>query len=366
MRIAQLTSNYQPVSPTFRKAIGSHVASLTDGLVGRGHEVHLFASSDSETKGVLHSVSESLVRQELSDEARRYLMMLNITRCYEFARTNADIVHSHYNLLPLFSSSLIDVPTLTSIHSPIDERTRPFIAEFKRERFVSFSLAQRQQAPELNWYANIYHGVSMDLFAFNPEPEDYLLYLGRITEDKGVHFAIEAAKAAGLPLRIAGTSYPTEGYWHKYIEPHINGTNVRYFGHAELADKIKLLQGARALLFPTQVSEVFGYAMIEAMACGTPVIGFNNGSVPEIVKHGVTGFVVNDAEEMAAAIGKISSIDRYAVRRRAETYFSVEKMVKGYERVYKRVLEEREFHATKRTRRLLKESVERFGASGQA
>lgn len=339
MRIVQLASNFRPVEPMTGKAISSHTAWLTNGLVKRGHDVHLFASSDSQTNAKLHAVSDSLWKQDLDNEMQGYLMRLNVSRAYEYARDNADIIHSHFNLLSstLFSP-LITTPSLISIHTPIPEHVVPYANQFKNERFVSFTLAQRKQLPELNWYANIYHGVEMNVFTFNEKPKDYLLYLGRITGDKGTHHAIAAAKAAGVPLLIAGTSYPNEGYWQKEIEPHINGVTVRYVGEASFEEKIGLFQNARALLFPTQVSEVFGYAMIEAMACGTPVIGFNNGSVPEIVKHGVTGFVVNDVEEMTEAIRKIDTIDRKKVRQRAQTFFSVEKMIAGYENVYKRIL----------------------------
>jgi len=349
MRIAQLVSNYHKVSRVAQKAISSHTAWLTDGLVKKGHEVHLFASSDSTTTAELHSVTPSLSSLELPEDMQRYLMLLNVSRCYEFAQNSVDIVHSHFNLLSstLFAP-LANVPTLISVHTPITKRIQPYFEYFKREKFISFTLAQRQQMPELNWYANIYHGVDMKLFTYNSKPEDYLLYLGRITEDKGVHCAIEAAKLAGIPLRIVGTSYPNEGYWHKHIESHINGESIRYFGECELDDKIKLLQGARALLFPTQVSEIFGYSMIEAMACGTPVIGYNNGSVPEIIQEGVSGFVVEDVEGMVEAIGKIDTLDREKVRQRAEIYFSVEKMISGYEKVYKRVLEEHAFTARKK------------------
>ena len=348
MRIAQLTTNFQTVSARFGKAIGSHVGTLTDGLVRRGHELHVFAPSDSETLGELHSVTETLARGSTPRDLSQHLTNLNISRCYEFAPKNIDIVHSHFTLLSSYIAAISDVPTLVSVHSPIDERMRDFANAFKSLRYVSFSLAQRTLAPELNWYANIYHGVDMNLFEFNPEPEDYFLYLGRITEDKGVHHAIAAAKAAGVPLRIAGTSYPAEGYWQKEVEPHIDATNVRYFGEASFESKIELLQKAKGLLFPTQVDEVFGYAMIEAMACGTPVIGFNNGSVPEIVKDGVTGFVVEDADQMADAIRKIDTIDRKKVRQRAETFFSVEKMIAGYEAVYKRIIAEMAYSRNKK------------------
>lgn len=348
MRIAQLVSNFHPTSPTFQKAINSHVAWLSNGLAARGHDVHLFASSDSQTHAILHSVSGSLSKDSLPEDLARYYMMLLVSSCYEYANKSIDIVHSHFNLLSSFFSRLSNVPTVTSIHSPITDRIRPFLEYFKGERYISFSLAQRKQMSDLNWYANIYHGVDTNIFAYNQTPEDYLLYLGRVTEEKGVHFAIEAAKAVNMPLYIAGASYPMEGYWQKQIEPHIDGKSIRSFGDASFDRKIPLLQNAKALLFPTQANEVFGYVMIEAMSCGTPVIGFNKGSVPEIIKHGETGFVVNNVEEMIASIKCIDEIDRAKVRKRAELYFSVEKMVAGYEKVYQRILKDKAFQQSKR------------------
>ena len=245
-------------------------------------------------------------------------------------------------------ASLVETPTLVSVHSPIEDRLKPLLAQVHGVRYISFSLAQRRQMPELNWYANIYHGVDTELFAFNPEPRDYLLFLGRLTRDKGPHHAIRAAELAGAKLRIAGASYPAEGYWQSDIEPHINGENVRYVGEASQEAKIPLLQGAKALLFPTECEEAFGYSMIEAMSCGTPVIAFGNGSVPEIVKHGETGFIVKNAEEMAAAIARLGEIDRAAVRRRAEKYFSEAKMLEGYERVYQRAIADLEWKKEKK------------------
>jgi glycosyltransferase involved in cell wall biosynthesis len=229
-------------------------------------------------------------------------------------------------------------PTLISVHSPIRNEIRPFLQRYRHLSYVSFSLAQRQQMPELNWVANIYHGIDTEKFAFHPFPKDYFLYLGRVTEEKGVHYAIEASKAAGVPLIIAGGSYQAEGYWHKNIEPEINGTSVRYVGVANEMQKIELLQGARALLFPTQYDETFGLVMIEAMSCGTPVIGWRNGSVPEVVKDGVTGYIVDSVDGMVTAINAIDKISRQATRKRAEAYFSQKKMTQGYLKVYERMI----------------------------
>lgn len=344
MKIVELAPNLHAINSTANNAIYSHTATLSDGLADLGHEVHVFCSEESVSRAKMHTSTIPLSKMEVEERIKRYYTFQHISNAFEFAKKEkADIIHSHFTLLSSFFYRLIDTPTLISVHSPIVDDIRPFLDNYKDCKFISFSLAQRKQMPQLNWYANIYHGVDTSVFSFESNPDDYILYLGRVTEEKGVHFAIETAKATGIPLKIAGPSYPTEGYWHKMIEPNIDGQNVQYIGHVNFFEKIKLLQKAKLVLFPTLYHEAFGYVLIEAMACGTPVIGFGNGSVPEIIKDGKTGFVVNDVKEMIEAVGKIDKIDRKTVRKRAEDFFSLRKMISGYEKVFKRIVGERDF-----------------------
>lgn len=344
MKIAQLVSNIHQVSDKSNHAIYSHVAWLCNGLVERGHQIDLFASGDSKTKANLNSVypkafSSTKVNENL---VKNYTFLLN-SNCYNKANS-FDIIHSHFTLMNLFFSKLTSTPSIQSIHSPITDDQKEILKHFKSNRFISFSLAQRKSMPELNWIANIYHGVDVDTFSFNPKPDEYFLYLGRITKEKGVHYAIEAARAAKVPLILAGRSYPNEGYWHNKIEKQIDGKNIKYIGELNFKDKIEYIRNAKALLFPTQYKhEVFGYVMIEAMSCGTPVIGWKNGSVPEIISDQKTGYVVNDISEMTQAIKNIDKIKRENVRKRAEIYFSVKKMVSGYEKIYQRIINEDQF-----------------------
>lgn len=340
MRISQLVSNLHPVERGSTKAIYSHVAALTDLMVKAGHDVDLYASGDSHTKGTLHSVNETALSiQNLPNDIQRHYVSSLISDCYAHA-DQTDVVHSHFTLLSSFYAKLKPtVPTLISVHSPIRDEIRPFLSKYKDLSYVSFSHAQRQQMPELNWVANIYHGIDTRRFAFEPVPKDYFLYLGRVTEEKGIHLAIEAAKAAGVKLIIAGGSYQAEGYWHTHIQPEINGKTIRYVGEADQTQKIELLQGAKALLFPTQYDETFGLVMAEAMSCGTPVIGWRNGSVPEVISDGRTGYIVDSIQDMVKAIQVIDKIDRKATRNRAKTYFSQQKMAQGYLHVYERIIE---------------------------
>lgn len=340
MKIAQLVSNLNNVNAKANNAIYSHVGALSNELIKNGHNVTLFASGGSLTDAELFSVYPQALLGEpnMNERQVRYYTNLLISKC--FARADEfDLIHSHFSSLSSFYCNFVKTPTLISIHSPIDEITKPFLNEFKNLKYISFSYAQRELMPDLNWVANIYHGVDTEVFTFNSKPKDYILYLGRITEDKGVHLAIEAAKQAGVQLVIAGKTYSTEGYWHAKIEKNIDGKLIRYVGEQPLEGKIELIQNAKALIFPTQCHEVFGYVMIEAMSCGTPVIGWNNGSVPEVIKHGVSGMIVNNVEEAVLAIKSIDQLDRANCRRRAVDFFSIAKMVSGYEKVYKKILD---------------------------
>lgn len=357
MRIAQLVSNLHPVFPEANNAIYSHTAWLANGLVDLRHDVTLFASGDSNIKGKLTATSaQALAKSKISDDLIKYYLSLQISKCYAQAN-NFDIIHSHFTLLTSFYSCLVKTPTVQSIHSPIREELKPLLLNFKNNKYISFSLAQRKTMPELNWTANIYHGVDTDRFSFNPAPQDYFLFLGRITEEKGVHLAIEAAKAANMPLIIAGRSYPAEGYWHNQIEKHIDGKMIRYVGEADLEKKIEWLRNAKGLLFPTQYAETFGLVMIEAMACGTPVIGWDNGSVNEIIQDKKTGYVVKSLDEMVEAIKNIDKISREETRKRAENFFSVKKMVRGYARIYERIIEEDRFKKKKEADRFLPKDI---------
>lgn len=340
MRIAQLVSNYFSVPPVSSKAIYHVVDQVTNGLVDRGHDVTLFASGDSKTKARLVSVTDVATSNLDMDVSmtRRYQHLLS-SKCYEMA-DQFDIIHSHFNVVSSYYSNLVGTPTVQTLHSPITDETRPILNAYKDHRYISFSFSQRRMMPELNWIGNVYHGIDTSRFPFNETPEDYLLFIGRITEDKGAHLAIEAARAAGMPLVIAGKSHGHEPYWHKEIEPHIDGKMVRYIGEASHEDKVEYFRNAKALLFPIQWEEPFGLVMIEAMACGTPVIGFNRGSVDEIVQHKETGFVVHDVKGMVDTIGQLQNISRQACRERVDMFFTYDKMVTGYDRLYERVHEE--------------------------
>ncbi len=340
MKIAQLTSNFYSSRPDVNMAIYSHAAWLANGLATHGNNVTFFGGADSVINGeVVSVVDKPTLQMDISDDIRKYYLHALISECFKRA-SEFDIIHTHLTLWPSFYSPLAKTPTVMSLHSPLPAEIKDLVQKYKDHYYVSFSLAQRKKMPELNWFANVYHGIDTQLFNFNPHPQDYFLYLGRVTEEKGVHLAIEAAEAAGVPLWIAGHSYPKEGYWHDQIEKKIDGKMIRYVGEANLQTKIELLQNAKGLLFPTQYDEVFGLVMIEAMSCGTPVIAWNKGSVPEVIKHGQTGYIVDSVKGMTDAIKSIDKISRETTRERAVKLFSTETMVSNYERMYVRIIED--------------------------
>ncbi len=316
-------------------------------MVGRNHEVTLFASGDSDTQANLVSVYPRALGSDmtLSERIRNHYISLLISNCYAQSK-KYDIIHSHFTLLSSFFSNLTTTPTLVSVHSPIDVGIQPLLEKMNHNYYVSFSLAQRKQMPNLNWVANIPHGIDPNTFTFNATPQDYFLYLGRVSEDKGVHLAIAAAQKAGVKLIIAGSTAPMavgatlqpSNYWDGEVKPHIDGTQIVYVGEQDFANKITLLQNAQAVLFPSQCDEVFGYVMIEAMSCGTPVIGWNRGAIPEVIDHGKTGFVVDSVEAMVVAIEKVKTIDRTVVRQHVLDNFSLSKMVASYEELYAKII----------------------------
>jgi glycosyltransferase involved in cell wall biosynthesis len=362
MKIAQLVSNLYSIPPRSLRAIYHLAGLLTDGLVEGRHDVTLFNVKNAQTLAKLDYVTDIAVSKMpgLSELAKRRYMQLLASKCYQRA-SEFDIIHSHFNLVGCYYAPLVKTPSVHTIHSPIAPDMMPIMENVARNNFISISLNQRKQMPKLNWIANIYHGVDTNHYTFNPNPEDYLLFLGRVTGQKGVHFAIEAAKATNSKLIISGKSYVSENYWHKEVEPHIDGVNIRYVGESDHNKKIEYLRNAKALLFPTHEQDPFGLVTIEAMACGTPVIGFDVAAVPEIVQDKKTGYLVKDVAGMVKAINKIEKIQRAACRERVEKFFSIEKMVKGYEKVYERVIEDAK-HANrkKKTARAESNRIKKF------
>jgi glycosyltransferase involved in cell wall biosynthesis len=339
MRIAQLAPLAESVPPKLYGGTERVVAWLVDQLVELGHDVTLFASGDSRTRGKLHPVwphALRLGRKGADPNAACALLLEAIAkRASEF-----DVIHAHIDWLPLPLLSRLGVPFLTTMHGRLDlPGLRDVIREFPEANFVSISEHQRMALPDANWSATIQHGLPVDLFRPAYGPESYLAFLGRLTAEKGPEDAIRIARAAGKPLRIAAKIPRAEtAYFKKRLQPHIDGENVRLVGEVDDARKQPFLANAAALLFPIDWPEPFGLVMIEAMACGTPVIAYRSGSVPEVVEDGVTGFIVDSEQEAVSAVNELARLDRTKVRARFEQRFSAHRMAREYEGQYRKLI----------------------------
>ncbi|MEY9178799.1 glycosyltransferase involved in cell wall biosynthesis [Bradyrhizobium sp. USDA 326] len=346
MRIAQLAPLAESVPPKLYGGTERVIAWLVDELVDRGHDVTLFASGDSSTKAKLHAVwprALRLGRRGVDPNAACALLIEAIgERAREF-----DVIHSHVDWLPLPVLSRTGVPFLTTMHGRLDLPGLPdVIGTFPKAPFVSISDNQRRPLPDANWIATILHGLPKDLFRPSYEAGAYLAFLGRLTAEKGPEAAIRIARAARMPLRIAAKIPRAEtAYFKRKLEPEIDGEKVQLIGEVDESRKQPFLAGAAALLFPIDWPEPFGLVMIEAMACGTPVIAYRSGSVPEVVEHGVTGFIVDDEEQAIEAVKEARRLDRSTIRARFEERFVASRMARQYEESYRVLVARKANHA---------------------
>lgn len=339
MRIAQLAPLAESVPPRLYGGTERVIAWLVDELVKLGHDVTLFASGDSRTKAKLYPVWPRALRLGRMGVDPNAACAMLVEAIAEHA-AGFDLIHSHVDWLPLPVLSRTDVPYLTTMHGRLDLPGLPdVIGAFPKAPFVSISDNQRRPLLEANWIATIQHGLPKDLFRPSYEPGSYLAFLGRLTVDKGPEDAMRIARAAGMPLRIAAKIPRAEtAYFKKKLEPNIDGEKIELVGEVDEARKQPFLAGAAALLFPIDWPEPFGLVMIEAMACGTPVIAYRSGSVPEVVEDGVTGFVVENAAKAIEAVNDLGRLDRRAVRARFEERFVASRMAREYESRYRELI----------------------------
>ena len=309
---------------------------LTEGLVSRGHDVTLFATGDSETSARLSSVIDRGWSEDPTIDPK-VAECLHISAIFERA-SEFDVIHNSFDFLPLTYSGLVSTPVVTTIHGFSSPQIVPVYAKYDLSNFyVAISEADRH--PALNYAATIHHGIATDDFTFNPGPGSYLAFFGRIHPDKGVVAAIEAAKETGIPLRIAGI-IQDESYFEQEIAPRLDGEQVQFIGSVQAEDRSLFLGGAIALLHLIAFDEPFGLSVVEAMACGTPVIAFDRGSMSEIITHGATGSVVTDVASAANAIRRVDQLDRQTIRNVAVRRFSANRMIDEYVKVYRRVIGE--------------------------
>jgi glycosyltransferase involved in cell wall biosynthesis len=309
-------------------------SNVTEGLVSRGWDVTLFASGDSVTQAQLHAVVDKGYEEDPAADSK-VAEYLHISEAFEHAG-EFDLIHSHYDFMPLSYTRLIKTPVLTTIHGFSSAKIMPMYQKYHDGYFVSVSDSDR--AIGLNYLATVYNGIDLSLYPFQECGGDDLIFLGRIHPDKGVHLAIEVARLSGMRLIIAGI-IQDKGYFREQIEPHLDGQNILYIGPVDGKGKNELFARARVLLHLNTISERFGLVLVEANAAGVPVIAMDLGSCREVIKDGQTGFLVDSVTEAIRAVGQISEIDRSACRSRVRQYFSIEKMVDGYERVYSTIFD---------------------------
>jgi glycosyltransferase involved in cell wall biosynthesis len=339
MRIAQVAPLYESVPPAMYGGSERVVHYLTEELVAAGHQVTLFASGDSRTSATLVPCCASALRlASCADATPSHVLMLErvLARADRF-----DIVHFHTEPYHFPLLRRLHLPSVTTQHGRLDlPHQRDFFEEFPDIPVVSISDDQRTPVPHAAWEATVYHGLPLQLFPFRPRPGSYLAFVGRISPEKRPDLAIEIAAQAGMELRIAAKVSDTDRhYFEQRIRPLLSRPGVRFLGELGDAGKAELMAGAAALLMPLDWPEPFGLVMIEAMACGTPVIAFRKGSVPEVVDHGKTGFIVDDVAGAVRAVSQIGRLDRKEVRRWFESRFSARRMAEDYLRVYRRRIE---------------------------
>ncbi len=341
LRIAIMAPLVEAVPPTLYGGTERVVSLLTEELVRRGHEVTLFAAGDSRTAARLVAVSPRGLR--LDHQIRDYAAytLVGLGEAYDRA-SEFDLMHNHNDYLAFPMARLVDTPTVTTTHGRLDlQEVRRFYELFPEQRLVSISHDQRSWLPGANWVGTAFNGVAFEHFRLRETPGDYLVFLGRISPEKRPDRAIEIARDVGMRLVIAAKVDPVDQEYYDYaIKPlirHHSGL-VEFIGEVNEQEKDELLGNAYAYLFPIDWPEPFGLTMVEAMATGTPVIASRNGSTPEVVQDGVSGFVCDTVKEMIEAVARVATLDRAACRRYAERHFSPEAMATAYETIYRQVL----------------------------
>ncbi|HUX87179.1 MAG TPA: glycosyltransferase family 4 protein [Chloroflexota bacterium] len=335
MRVALASPPWERVPPTAYGGIEVVVSLLAEGLVHRGHDVTLYASGDSVTSGRLQAVCPKPLRVTNVENPLPY-QLVHLAAVLAEA-DQFDIIHNHCGEMLMAFSGLTSTPMLTTIHGPMTSDTQ-IVWDHYTGYYNAISESARNGFPDFRYLGVVYNGIDVASFPFSDQKDDYLLFLGRISAEKGTHFAIDVAQATGRRLIIAGKIDRVDReYYEQQIAPRIDGSQIVLWGEADADAKRQLFARALCLLHPITWPEPFGLVMAEAMACGTPVIAFRRGSVPEVVEDGQTGVIVDSLDEMIAAVGLVDQIDPSRCRRHVESQFSADQMVAGYEHLYQTV-----------------------------
>ena len=343
MRIGMIAPPWFPLPPKGYGGIELVVHLLTEGLVRAGHDVTLFASGDSETRARLSYVFARAPREQIASGA--HLEIVHGLEAYTRAR-DFDVIHDHDGLasraMGALVHRLVGTPVVATLHGPADQFTIEMLGTLRDAlRFIAISDYQRLGFPDLQFVATVPNAIEVDKVPFSAEKDDYLLFLGRMTADKGAHTAVEVARRLDARLILAGkiSEEPEQRFFAEQVEPLL--TDRIYFrGEVDTSTKLELYKRARCTLFPIQWAEPFGLVMIESLAAGTPVVAFRHGAVPEVIEHGRTGFIVETVDEMVAAVRRAGDIDPAECRRVAEQRFGVEAFVRAHESAYRTLLNE--------------------------
>jgi glycosyltransferase involved in cell wall biosynthesis len=335
LKLAVLAPPWFAVPPTGYGGIEWVVSLLADGLVDAGHDVTLFASGDSRTRAKLAAIFPEAPSRQIG---RTFWELRHALSCFERA-DEFDVINDHTGMLGATLGATVTTPVVHTVHGPLTGDPGQIYEQISRVApnvgLISISMNQRKPKPDLNWVANCPNALDFSVYPVMPHRGEYLLFLGRMSPDKGAHRAVAVARETGLPLKLAGKMQePKEReYFHELVEPHlVNG--IEYMGEVTHGEKVELLQHARATLFPIEWEEPFGLVMIESMACGTPVIATRRGAVPEVIEDGRSGIIVDDYREMAGALERADELGPLELRRYVEEEFSPQRMVRNYVAAY--------------------------------
>ncbi|MHB8842255.1 MAG: glycosyltransferase family 4 protein [Candidatus Aquicultor sp.] len=337
MKIAQIAPIWYAIPPKGYGGIEYVVHCITEGLVQKGHDVTLFASGDSITKAKLISPYKVAPSERIG---QTYPDLIHVMQAYQMAG-EFDIIHDHSGLIGPVIGSFTKTPVLHTLHGPATDEAKDFYGKMKDSIYYNgISDFQREKFGALNFVGTIYNGMDLDKYEYNDKKEDYMFFLGRMNPEKGAHVAVEVARKTGKKLiMVSKMTEPHEkAYYEAKVKPLL-APNIELMGEVDTETKIEMFKKASCFLFPIQWPEPFGLVMTEALACGTPVLAMKNGSVPEIIDHGKTGFICNTTDEMVEAVSKVDTIEPIDCRRHVEKHFSTNKMVDCYVKAYIKILE---------------------------